>query len=163
MIDLPYDRILEIVSLRNDMIEKLNRHKVVKKLWNFRYKLQCKSLISSFRKGDIYGERITILNLLNFTKFAYQAKYKYPIHVSINVIEGDNFCTVDFKNISTILSVSDISRVISVTQYHYKGEFRIDFSKLWGEMAREVYDEIMNYTIGYLLGDEEDDQTIHDK
>ena len=153
MIDFPYDRILEVVSLRDDMLEKFKNHKIIRKLWYANYKFRCKLVISSFRKGEEFSNKITIRNLLNFSKFAYQAKYKYKIHISINMIEGDTFCNIDFKNINTIISVSNVSEVISVTRYSIEREYRIDYSELSGDLAKSVYDEIMNYTVKYLLGD----------
>lgn len=164
MINFPYNDILEVVSLRDDSYNKVKNKKVLSGLWKTVYKIHYKQIVSSCNNNDIYGYRITSNNLLLFSKFANEARCNYPIIIKINIIEGDSFCDLYFKNLDLSILVSDISDEITLIEYYDGGMVRSDFRILEGDIAFSIYTEIKKYILEYLsLGDDKNDQAFYYK
>ena len=158
MINFPYNDILEVVSLRDDSYNKIKNKKLLSGLWETIYKIHYKQIVSSCNNNDVYGRRITSNNLLLFSKFANETRCIYPIIIKINIIEGDSFCNLYFKNMDLTILVSDISDDITIIKYYDGGEIRSNFRVVEGDIAFSIYTEIKNYILEYLsLGDDKND------
>ena len=156
MMKIPYDQILEIRFMKNE-IDKTHKTKLAKWFFEKGYYYNCRPIIRKLEASLDKPNFINPSEIISFANFVYET---FVENGNISAIAKSNFgkgmyCEISFKNIGVVIKANEWSHLLSVTQHTKDKEIKKEYVALntYIEVGKKVYEEMVNYIIRYLKGE----------